>query len=151
MHSLSASLLAAALFASATSASAATAGADDATLNSLTEIQRALDSGASVAVALDLSQCTPISGGATPSQTRGGLRIGAYRVTADGTLSFADEHVTVGRDGKPIQQFLRYQVHPDNSIDFTMFVFALPSYQQTGSTLGYRCAINQGLRFNVGY
>lgn len=149
MHSLSASLLAAALLASASSTSAAPA--DDASLGSLTEIQRALDSGASVAVAIDLSQCTPTSGGATPSQTRGGLRIGAYRVTADGTLSFADEHVTVGRDGKPIQQFLHYQVHPDNTVDFSMFVFALPSYQQTGSTLGYRCAINQGLRFNVGY
>ncbi|WP_369980728.1 VirK family protein [Xanthomonas bundabergensis] len=143
MKSLPASLLAASLLAFAHPAGAATP------LDSLAEIERSLDTGASVAVAIDLSQCTPSAGGATPTQTRGGLRIGAYRVIADGTLSFADEHFTVGRDGKPIQQFLRYQVHPDSSIDFSMAVFALPGYQQTGTTLGYRCAINQGLRFTA--
>ncbi|OAX64408.1 hypothetical protein A6R71_11340, partial [Xanthomonas translucens pv. arrhenatheri] len=140
MKSLSIPLLAASLFAFAHPAGAATP------LGSLAEIERSLDSGASVAVAIDLSQCTPNPGGATPTQTRGGLRIGAYRVIADGTLSFADEHPTVGLDGKPIQQFLRYQVHPDNSIDFSMAVFALPGYRQNGATLGYRCAINQGVR-----
>ncbi|WP_082061867.1 VirK family protein [Xanthomonas sp. GPE 39] len=145
MKPLHLSLLAVALFASATVASA------HAPLDSLADIEHALDSGNSVAVAIDLSQCTPTSGGATPSQIHGGLRIGSYRVTPDGTLSFADDHMTVGRDGKPIQQFLRYQIHPDNSIDFTMFIFALPSYEQTGQTLGYRCAINQGLRFNASH
>jgi len=143
MKSLPLSLLATSLLAFAHPAGAATP------LGSLAEIERSLDSGASVAVAIDLSQCTPTAGGATPTQTRGGLRIGAYRVTEDGTLSFADEHLTVGRDGKPIQQFLRYQVHPDSSIDFSMAVFALPGYQQNGATLGYRCAINQGLHFNA--
>ncbi|QNH12161.1 VirK family protein [Xanthomonas sp. SI] len=143
MKSLPLSLLAASLLAFAHPAGAATP------LGSLAEIERSLDSGASVAVAIDLSQCTPSAGGATPTQTRGGLRIGAYRVTEDGTLSFADEHFTVGRDGKPIQQFLRYQVHPDSRIDFSMAVFALPGYQQNGATLGYRCAINQGLRFTA--
>ncbi|PPT93327.1 VirK family protein [Xanthomonas theicola] len=143
MTSLPASLLAASLLAFAHPASAATP------LHSLAEIERALDTGATVAVAVDLSQCTPASAGATPTQTRGGLRIGAYRVIADGTLSFADEHFTVGRDGKPIQQFLRYQVRPDGSIDFTMAVFALPGYQQIGATLGYRCAIDQGLHFTA--
>ncbi|QNH16416.1 virk protein [Xanthomonas sp. SS] len=143
MKSLPLSLLAASLLAFAHPAGAATP------LGSLAEIERSLESGASVAVAIDLSQCTPSAGGATPTQTRGGLRIGAYRVTEDGTLSFADEHFTVGRDGKPIQQFLRYQVHPDSRIDFSMAVFALPGYQQNGATLGYRCAINQGLRFTA--
>lgn len=143
MKSLPLPLLAASLLAVAHPADAATR------LDSLAEIERSLQSGASVAVAIDLSQCTPSAGGATPTQTRGGLRIGAYRVTEDGTLSFADEHLTVGRDGKPIQQFLRYQVHPDNRIDFSMAVFALPSYQQNGATLGYSCAINQGLRFTA--
>jgi len=143
MKSLPLSLLAASLLAFAHPAGATTS------LGSLAEIERSLESGASVAVAIDLSQCTPSAGGATPTQTRGGLRIGAYRVTEDGTLSFADEHFTVGRDGKPIQQFLRYQVHPDSRIDFSMAVFALPGYQQNGATLGYRCAINQGLRFTA--
>jgi hypothetical protein len=143
MKSLPLSLLAASLLAFAHPAGAGTR------LDSLAEIERSLQSGASVAVAIDLSQCTPSAGGATPSQTRGGLRIGAYRVIEDGTLSFADEHLTVGRDGKPIQQFLRYQVHPDSRIDFSMAVFALPGYQQNGATLGYRCAINQGLRFTA--
>jgi hypothetical protein len=148
MKPLSLSLLAASLLAATPLAFAHPGGAAT-PLNSLAEIEHALDSGASVAVAIDLSQCTPTSGGATPTQTRGGLRIGAYRVIADGTLSFADEHLTVGRDGKPIQQFLRYQVHPDSSVDFSMAVFALPGYQQNGTTLGYRCAINQGLHFNA--
>ncbi|MCS4510596.1 VirK family protein [Xylophilus ampelinus] len=117
-------------------------------LDQLADIERALAAGGDVAVSIDLSQCTG-KDGARPTQTRGGLRIGAYRIVEDGTLSFSDAHFTVARDGQPIQQLLRYQVRPDRSIDFTMFVFDLPSYQARSAVLAYRCGINQGIQFHV--
>lgn len=140
--------LAAVLLASSLSMMALPASAKS-RLDNPADIQQALTAGDAVSVAIDLSLCTPNSANATPSRTRGGLRIEAYRIVEDGTLSFSDAHFTVARDGLPIQQLLRYQVRPDGTIDFTMFVFDLPGYQQRAEPLAYRCAINQGLRFHA--
>ncbi|CAM3815005.1 VirK family protein [Paracidovorax anthurii] len=126
-------------------ACAATAHADD-KLNTLAAIQHALEDGDSVAVAIDLSQCVP-QGDAAPSQTRGGRRIEAYRIVADGTLSFGESHTTVARDGQPILQFMRYQVRPDQTVDFTTYMFNLPGYDQRTVPATYRCAIGQGIKF----
>jgi len=126
---------------------AASQASATATLGDLPAVEHALDGGASVAVVLDLSQCKPTSADSKPTKTRGGRHIDAYRVTEDGTLAFADDHFTVGRDGKPIRQFLRYQVHPDGEADFSMTVFSMPDFQRVGTTLDYRCAINKGMRF----
>ncbi|MFP1738877.1 VirK family protein [Lonsdalea quercina] len=115
-------------------------------LTSQSTIINALNQGSEVAVSIDLSQCTP-QNGAVASQTRGGLRIQAYRLTGDSTLSFSDEHFTVANDGKPIQQFMRYQVLPDNIVNFTTYMYDLPSLQQRGTTLSYRCNVGQGVSF----
>ncbi|MFE8645790.1 VirK family protein [Sphingomonas sp. NCPPB 2930] len=117
-------------------------------LDNLADIEQALAKGHAVSVSIDLSQCTG-KDGAPPTKTRGGLRIDAYRIVEDGTLSFSDAHFTVARDGQPIQQMLRYQVHPDGGIDFTMFVFSLPGFEARPPVLAYRCGINQGLQFNA--
>ncbi|MEG3084388.1 VirK family protein [Sphingomonas sp. PB2P12] len=117
------------------------------TLGDLPAVEHALDGGVSVAVVLDLSLCQPASADSKPTKTRGGRHIDAYRVTEDGSLAFADDHFTIGRDGKPIRQFLRYQVHPDGEADFSMTVFSVPDFQRVGTTLEYKCAINRGMRF----
>ncbi|WP_369937570.1 VirK family protein [Xanthomonas tesorieronis] len=44
-------------------------------------IARSPESDASAAIAIDLSQCRPGTDNATPTQPRGGLRIGTYRLT----------------------------------------------------------------------
>ncbi|AVS68398.1 hypothetical protein C8245_24555 [Paracidovorax avenae] len=110
-------------------------------------IQQALDQGESVSVAIDLSQCVP-QGAAAPSQTRGGRRIDAYRIVPDGTVSFSDSHFTVAGDGQPIVQFMRYQVRPDQSVDFTTWMFNLPGYDLRTPSVAYRCTIGQGTRFH---
>ena len=115
-------------------------------LTSQSTLINALNEGSEVAVSIDLSQCTP-QNGAVASQTRGGLRIQAYRLTGDNTLSFSDEHFTVANDGKPIQQFMRYQVLPDNIVNFTTYMYDLPSLQQRGTALSYRCNVGQGVSF----
>lgn len=117
------------------------------TLGNLPAVERALDDGASVAVVLDLSLCQPASAGSKPTKTRGGRHIDSYRVTEDGSLAFADDHFTIGRDGKPIRQFLRYQVHPDGAADFSMTVFSVPNFERIGTTLEYTCVIGKGMRF----
>ncbi|WP_456359720.1 VirK family protein [Xanthomonas translucens] len=87
-------------------------------------IARSPQTGTSVAVAIELSQCKPGADDATPPQARAGPRIGPCRVTEP--LPFADadtdtdELPTASRDGKPIQTLLRYLVsgqphpHPGN-------------------------------------
>lgn len=116
-------------------------------LDSLQAVERMLESGQTVSVVMDLGLCSPASTETKPTRTRGGLRIDAYRETEDGTLAFADDHFTIGRDGKPIRQFLRYQVHADGSADFSMTIFSMPDIQQIGPTLQYKCALNHGVRF----
>jgi hypothetical protein len=117
-------------------------------LPTLTAVEKALESGASVSVALNFGLCKPAEG-TKATQTKGGLRLSAYRITSDGTLAFSDDHFTVANDDqKPIRQFIRYQVRPDNSAQITIFMFDLPSLKQRGTTLTYNCALNQGLSFN---
>ncbi|NKI74139.1 hypothetical protein Dpoa2040_001374 [Dickeya sp. CFBP 2040] len=133
-------LLSAALLATTAPAMASRA------LNSADDVITTLNKGNSVNVTIDLSACTPQNG--TPaSKTRGGLHINAYRLIDNGTLSFSDEHFTVANDGTPIQQFMRYQVQPDNTVRFTTFMFNLPSLQQRGNTLSYLCKLGQDIRF----
>ncbi|WP_192457168.1 VirK family protein [Musicola keenii] len=117
-------------------------------LKSTDAVITALTQGRSVNVTIDLSACTPQEG--TPaSKTRGGLQISAYRLIDNGTLSFSDEHFTVANDGTPIQQFMRYQLLPDNTIRFTTFMFNLPSLQPRGNTLSYQCKLGQDIGFFV--
>ncbi|AXF25808.1 hypothetical protein CUJ89_35945 [Burkholderia pyrrocinia] len=118
-------------------------------LSGLTEVENALNQGASVSVAVDLSKCAPAGTTSTPGTTRGGLRINAYRITPDGTLSFADEHATVDASGQPIWQFIRYQVKPDQTVAFSTDLFALPSYNRLAPRISYACAIDQGIAFFV--
>ncbi|WP_425511085.1 VirK family protein [Xylella taiwanensis] len=119
-------------------------------LNTQSEILAAFDTGHAVSVSIKLSNCIPESG--TPvSQTRGSLHIQAYRLTADGTLAFSDEHFTVSDDGKPIQQFMRYQVYKNGNIRFTTYMYDLPAMTPRGSVFAYQCAINSGMHFYSDY
>ncbi|AMV00685.1 hypothetical protein NY98_13275 [Xanthomonas citri pv. fuscans] len=117
-------------------------------LNNRAEVLAALDAGYDVSVSTDLARCTPEEG--TPAtQTRGGRHIDAYRITADGTVAFSDAHFTVANDGKPIQQFMRYQLRPDDTLRFTTYMYDLPGLQQRGPVLAYQCTINAGVRFHA--
>ncbi|MCC8487692.1 VirK family protein [Xanthomonas campestris pv. raphani] len=118
------------------------------TLNSRTDVLAALEAGYDVSVSTDLSRCTPEEG--TPvSRTRGGRHIDAYRITDDGNVAFSGAHFTVANDGKPIQQFMRYQLRPDGSVRFTTYMYDLPGLQQRGPVLAYQCAFNEGARFHA--
>lgn len=115
-------------------------------LTTVNDVERALMSGGNVTVTLDFSKCTNNDASAAPSSTRGGLKISAFRIVANGTISFADQHETIDSKGQPIMQILRYQVKPDGVVAFTMSTFSLPSYSASPS-VGYTCAVNQGVYF----
>lgn len=110
-------------------------------------LRTALLQGAAVHLVLDLGACQPALPSAKPSQTRGGLRLDAFRITPDQVLAFADEHVSIAADGQPLVQILRYRVKPDDSAEFSMEAFDLPSYRPRGDKVAYRCAVNRGLTF----
>ncbi|GAJ95580.1 MULTISPECIES: VirK family protein [Rhizobium] len=128
-------------------ATAVNAANDLHVLATFPEIELALTTGKPVSVAIDLSLCTPANGVTPPTKTRGGIRIEGYRITADGTLAFADQHFTIDRDGEPILQFLRYHIRLDGNAELTMVVFKMPSYERKGTSLVYNCAISRGLSF----
>lgn len=119
-------------------------------LKTVESVINALNNGAIVSAAVDLSKCTRQDGG-TPSQTKGGLRVSPYRIKGDGTLSFADSHFTVSTSSgspNPIMQFLRYSVNPEGAITVTSFIFSIPDYNLTRQ-VSFDCSINQGVNFNV--
>lgn len=102
--------------------------------------------GRDVTVTLDFSKCTNNDASAAPSSTRGGLKITAFRILANGAIAFSDQHVTIDSKDQPILQILRYQVKPDASVAFTLNTFLLPSYS-TIPAVAYTCAVNQGVNF----
>ncbi|MCC4632127.1 MULTISPECIES: VirK family protein [Xanthomonas] len=118
-------------------------------ISSSADLIATLESGHEVAVSVDLSRCAP-EAGTTASRSRGGVRIGAYRLTDDGTLSFSDtQFIAASSDGRPFQQFQRYQVAPDNRVRLTTSMYELPSLQQRGPLLAYQCTLDQGIRFHA--
>ncbi|RMM35341.1 VirA/G regulated protein [Pseudomonas coronafaciens pv. oryzae] len=125
------------------------AHASDALVN-YPALTQALNTGKSVAVAIDLGQCKSSVEGAEPSKTKGGKRIDTYLITGDGTLAFSDTHFTISRDNKPIQQFIRYQVRPDGKASFSMTTLSVPAYEPVGKVVSYECAIGKGLSFFAG-
>ncbi len=116
-------------------------------LSTLADVEAALNRGANVSVTVDLTRCAPSGSTTRPGTTRGGLKISSYRITPDGTLSFADEHASVGQDGSPLWQFIRYQVKPDQTVAFSTDLFSLPAYTRLMPQITYACAINQGIEF----
>lgn len=116
-------------------------------LSSLPEVEAALNHGTQVSVTVDLTRCAPAGTTTSPGTTRGGLKITSYRITPDGTLSFADEHASVAQDGSPLWQFIRYQVKPDQTVAFSTDLFSLPSYARLMPEINYTCAINHGIEF----
>lgn len=116
-------------------------------LSTLADVEAALNRGATVSVAVDLTRCAPSGNTTRPGTTRGGLKISSYRITPDGTLSFADEHASVAQDGSPLWQFIRYQVKPDQTVAFSTDLFSLPAYTRLMPQITYACAINQGIEF----
>ncbi|MPW23649.1 Virk protein (modular protein) [Paraburkholderia piptadeniae] len=124
-------------------------------LPSLADVESALNRGAAVSVAADLTKCSPAGDTTSQSGTRGGVKINAYWTMADGTLSFSDEHATVDlvgaptfQDpfGAPIWQSIRYTVKPDQTVFVATKLFFLPSYNPM-MHVDYACAINQGIAY----
>ncbi|NQE46966.1 VirK family protein [Herbaspirillum rubrisubalbicans] len=115
-------------------------------LSSQAEIERALEEGATVTLSLDLSRCRADGTTSRSGKAKGGLTIGAYLIM-DGLLSFSDSHPTVGKNGEPLWQFLRYQVKADQTVTFTADMFQLPGYTRLGERISYQCNINEGIRF----
>jgi hypothetical protein len=116
-------------------------------LSNLSDVENALNRGAEVSVTVDLTKCAPAGGATSPGTTRGGLKINAYRIFPDGTLSFSDEHATADSSGQAIWNLLRYQIRSDQTISFTSDLFSLPSYTRLAPQIGYTCAVNQGITF----
>lgn len=116
-------------------------------LSNLGEVEAALHRGTPVSVTVDLTRCAPTGNTTNPGTTRGGLKITSYRITPDGTLSFADEHASVAADGAPLWQFIRYQVKPDQTVAFSTDLFSLPSYARLMPQITYTCAIDHGIEF----
>lgn len=110
-------------------------------LMNFNDITTALEHGASVTVTMDLSKCP-----AAKKSSRGGLKINTYMLR-DKTLIFSDNHVTVNSGQQAFLEFLRYRIHSDQTVNFTVDTLSLPSYTHIGQKVNLTCAINQGFYF----
>jgi hypothetical protein len=122
-------------------------------LETVESVITALNSGAIVNAAVDLSKCTRQDGEAT-TKIRGGLMVSPYQIKEDGTLSFSDSHFTVttmfSGNPDPIMQFLRYSVSQKGAITVTSFIYTIPDYTLT-KQVAFDCSINNGVNFNATY
>ena len=115
------------------------------------DVKAALKNGADVSMNIDLTKCNPAGSTTKPGTAQGGVKLTSFRITPDGNLSFSDSHETVDPNGKPIWQFMRYQLKPDQTVAFSAFFFSLPSYTSIRQEVSYDCAINQGITFFAKY
>jgi hypothetical protein len=122
-------------------------------LETVESVITALNSGAIVNAAVDLSKCNRQDGEAT-SKIKGGLMVSPYQIKEDGTLAFSDSHFTVttmfSGNPDPIMQFLRYSVSPKGAITVTSFIYSIPDYTLTNQ-VAFDCSINNGVNFNAAY
>ena len=107
--------------------------------------EQALSAGKPMTATIDLTRCKGDTNATPVGQTRGGLTVNAYRIQPDHTLSFADTHFTVGRDGAPITQFLRYTITADGTARFASYIFAMPAYTLQ-SQVSYTCKLGDGVK-----
>jgi hypothetical protein len=121
-------------------------------LETVESVITALDSGATVSAAVDLSKCTPQDDGLA-STIRGGMRISSYRITDNDALWFEDTFLSVlsspGR-ADPVRVVLRYLASPGGAVKVTSFVYSVPDYTLISEN-NYDCSIDMGVSFNIIY
>lgn len=111
-------------------------------------LRDALMQGETVTTVLDLGKCTSARDATKSGTMKGGLRIASFLIRPDNSISFADDHFTVTtKDKRPIYQFLRYQIMPDDTASFSMTTMSLPDYRVEGEVLTYNCKVNEGMSF----
>jgi hypothetical protein len=111
----------------------------------------ALNGGAIVKAAGDLSKCTRQDGEA-PLKLRGGLMVSSYQIKDDGTLLFVDSVYTATADFsgslEPIADFVKYSVNSEGAITLTSYIYSIPDYTLIRQ-FAFDCSINNGVSFNA--
>ncbi|MCM2291858.1 VirK family protein [Allorhizobium sp. BGMRC 0089] len=111
-------------------------------------LSTALMAGETVNVVVDLGKCRTETDPPRPGAMKGGLRISSFLERPDHSISFSDDHLTItSKDKKPIYQFVRYTVKPDNTVIYSMKILSVPEYKSEGGVFAYRCKLGDGVRF----
>jgi hypothetical protein len=122
-------------------------------LETVESVITALNSGASVKAAVDLSMCTRQDDEATLN-IRGGLVVSPYQIKEDGTLLFVSTVYTAttmySGNPEPIADFVRYSVSPEGAITVTSYIYSIPDYTLIND-ITFDCSINNGVSFNAAY
>jgi hypothetical protein len=122
-------------------------------LETIESVISALNGGAIVNAAIDLSKCNRQDGEATLN-LKGGLIVSPYQIKEDGTLLFVGSVYTVTKmfsgEPDPMVQFLRYSVNPKGAITVNSYIYTIPDYT-LNSQIDFDCSINNGVSFNAAY
>jgi hypothetical protein len=122
------------------------AASGDGALADYTALEHALSDGRTVSVRIDMNHCTAAEGGKPGPAFRGGLRIDSWLIPDGRYIAFIDVHRTLDPKNRPVTEYVRYHVMPDNTA--TIDTAFAPDGADTATPRGsYRCAINQGIRF----
>jgi hypothetical protein len=75
----------------------------------------ALQSGKTVKLLIDLSQCNTADNKPGPP-VQGGLQVNAFVVVPGKRISFSDTHQTLDASGQFVTEFIRYRLDQDNKV-----------------------------------
>lgn len=119
------------------------------TLNTYDELVNALTTGKAVSTLLDLALCTR-DGTDTPGpNVRGGAPISRFIIPNGQYVGFADTHMTLDTEDRPVTEYIRYRAMPDGAVT-VRFATRLETSSEVTLRGKFRCAFNRGIRFMDG-
>lgn len=117
-------------------------------LNDYEAIKNALTNGQSVRLVTNFAQCTTLS--PTVLKT---MMVGIF---TPNEIGFTDNHIATSMThftmndpffpNKPVFEFARYTITPDNNISVSLQVLEAPTYIQLMDKISFNCKINEAVK-----
>ncbi len=106
----------------------------------------ALQNGQAVHALSDFSRCAASSDGQSGPTVLAGMRIDSFVLVEQLGLAFSDVYETLDADGRPVTQYIRYNIHADGKV--TVRIARLANGAPEAVTQGeYVCEPPDGIRF----
>jgi hypothetical protein len=122
------------------------AALENAILSDYSSLQKALENGREVKAKVDFSQCAVKDSSHGGPNLHGGMRIDSYIVLPDRNIAFSDVHRTLDTLNRPLTEYVRYRVSPDQTATISVTVLDGTSGAATKSDT-FKCSINRGIQF----
>ncbi len=120
-------------------------------LHNYNDITAAITNGKSLHIVTNLSQCTTTAKRATTTMSVGSFTPNEIAVT-DSHIATAMTHFTLNNPffpGKPVYEFVRYTITPDNTMAVTVDMLDAPSYAKLKDPMTFNCTLDGAAKIYV--